>query len=394
VSSASPEHARYDAIIVGARCAGAATALTLAREGLRVLVVDRSRYGADTLSTHALMRGAVMQLHRWGVLEELEKEGTPIVRTTSFHYGDEEIRIPIEARGGIPGLLAPRRSVLDRALVDAARAAGAEVVYGIRLVNLCRPDGGRVDGVVIEDAEGHLRSLGARIVIGADGLRSTVAELVQAKPYRRGRHSTGVVFGYFSGLPDDGYHWHYRPGVSVGIIPTNERLTCVFASVPRGRFGDETRHDPTSGFQRVLTECSPGLARAVAGAQLVGHLKGFPGHVGFFRRSFGSGWALVGDAGYFKDPLTAHGITDALRDAEILARAVVEGTAEALAGYQGTRDRIATGLFEVTDEIASFEWDLPEVKRLHLRLSDEMKREVVALNEWRERSPLPFGRTA
>jgi flavin-dependent dehydrogenase len=394
MSTRTPRHTRYDAVVVGARCAGAATAMLLAREGLRVLVVDRSRYGADTLSTHALMRGAVLQLHRWGRLEAVEAEGTPVVRATSFHYADEVIRIAIKPRDGIEGLYAPRRTVLDRVLVDGAREAGAEVAYGARLVNLARSSDGRVDGVVIEDAEGHLRCVGAGIVIGADGLRSTVADLVKARPYRTARHASSVVFGYFSGLPRDGYHWHYRPGVAVGIIPTNDDLTCVFASVPSRRFLKEIRFDPAGGFARVLEECSPELARSVADGTRSGNLRGFPGRPGFFRQSWGRGWALVGDAAYFKDPITAHGITDALRDAELLARAVGEGTERALADYQATRDALAIGLFEVTDEIASFEWDLPAAREMHLRLSDEMKREVATMAEWRQASTVPVGRTA
>lgn len=390
----TPLRSLYDVIVVGARCAGAATALLLARDGLRVLVVDRSRYGADTLSTHALMRGAVVQLHRWGVLDALEAAGTPVVRATSFHYADEVIRIPIKARGGIEGLCAPRRNVLDRVLVDEAREAGAEVVYGARLVNVVRSGDRRVDGVVIEDGQGHLKTVGAGIVVGADGLRSTLAELVGAEPYRTARHATGNVFGYFSGLADDGYHWYYRPGVSAGVIPTNDGLTCVFASMPDRRFRDEIRHDAGAGFDRVLSECSAELARAVAGGQREGNLRGFPGQAGFLRQPWGRGWALVGDAAYFKDPLTAHGITDALRDAELLARAVVEGSEAGLACYQETRDAMALGLFEVTDEIASFEWDLPAVKEMHLRLSEEMKGEVAAMADWRRAPEVPASRIA
>jgi flavin-dependent dehydrogenase len=129
----------------------------------------------------------------------------------------------------------------------------------------------------------------------------------------------------------------------------------------------------------VLAECSTELAAAVSDARLVGKYRGFPGQVGFFRQSWGPGWALVGDAGYFKDPLTAHGITDALRDAELLARAVTEGSDDALAQYQTVRDELALGLFNVTDAVASFEWDLPAIKNLHRSLSDEMKREVAAM---------------
>jgi flavin-dependent dehydrogenase len=375
---------RYDAVVVGARCAGAATALLLAREGLRVLVIDRGRYGTDTLSTHALMRGAVLQLHRWGLLEAIEAEGTPVVRSTTFHYADEVIRVPIKPRDGIRGLYAPRRTVIDRVLVDAARDAGAEFAYGVRLVNLARTSDGRVEGVVVEDDTGHPRSVGAGIVVGADGLRSTVARLVGAEPYRTARHATGVLFGYFPGIEDDGYHWYYRPGVSAGVIPTNDAKVCVFASMPSRRFHDEIRHDPGAGFHRVLDECAPELAREVARNPRSGQLRGFPGQPGFLRRSWGRGWALVGDSGYFKDPFTAHGITDALRDAELLARAIVGGTEADLAGYQETRDAIAEGLFEVTDEIASFQWDLPSVKEMHLRLSEEMKGEVAAMAAWRQ----------
>src|SRR5580765_1213789 len=126
---------RYDVVVVGARPAGAATAMLLARAGLRVLVVDRGRYGTDTLSTHALMRGGVLQLHRWGVLDAVVGAGTPPVRRTTFRYGGEEIVIPIKASHGVDALYAPRRTVLDRLLVDAAVEAGAEVRYGVAVVD-------------------------------------------------------------------------------------------------------------------------------------------------------------------------------------------------------------------------------------------------------------------
>jgi 2-polyprenyl-6-methoxyphenol hydroxylase-like FAD-dependent oxidoreductase len=390
----------YDAVVVGARCAGTATAMLLARQGLRVLVVDRGRYGTDTLSTHALMWGAVVQLHRWGVLDAVVDADTPVVRTTTFHYADEATRIPLKPREGIAGLYAPRRLVLDRALADAAEASGVELAYGVRLVDVVRSDAGRVIGAVLEDADGASRCVGAGIVVGADGLGSTVAPRVGAEPYRTGRHAGSVVFGYYAGLENDGYHWYYRPGVSVGVIPTDHGLTCVFASVPSRRFREEIRFDPAAGFDRILGEGSPELAARVAEEERVGPLKGFAGQVGFFRQSWGPGWALVGDAGYFKDPITAHGITDALRDAELLARAAGEGTEGALAGYQEARDAVALTLFEVTDAIASFEWDLETVQGLHKSLSQQMKREVAVLLEQfaqplrARESPLTVGETA
>jgi 2-polyprenyl-6-methoxyphenol hydroxylase-like FAD-dependent oxidoreductase len=372
---------RYDVVVVGARCAGAATAMLLARRGFRVLVVDRERYGADTLSTHALMRGGVLQLHRWGILDEVKAAGTPTVRSTSFHYGDEVVEVQIKPKEGIDGLYAPRRKVIDRLLVDAARSAGAEVVYETRLVDLLRSDN-RVCGARLRAADGEPFEVGAELVIGADGVRSTVAKLVGTEPYKTGRHATGVVFNYWSDTDITGYHWCYRPGVSVGVIPTNDGLACVFVSVSQRRFHDEIGADVAAGYQRLLKECNPALGAVVERAGRTEKYRGFAGQVGFFRQSWGPGWALVGDAGYFKDPLTAHGMTDALIDAELLAQAAAQGGESALAEYQRARDDRATGLFDITDAIASYDWDLTKVAELHRSLSDEMKKESAAVTSW------------
>src|SRR6188472_157530 len=130
----------YDVVIVGARCAGAATALLLARRGLRVLAIDRGHYGSDTVSTHALMRAGVLQLSRWGVLEAVTTAGTPVIRSTSFHYADEVTAVQIKPQPSMEGLYAPRRTVLDRILVDAARKAGAEITFETQLVDLVHSD--------------------------------------------------------------------------------------------------------------------------------------------------------------------------------------------------------------------------------------------------------------
>ena len=121
---------RYDVIVIGARCAGAGTAMLLARRGLQVLAVDRDRYGTDTLSTHALMRGGVLQLHRWGLL-------------TSFNYADDVVKVQIKPQDGVDGLYAPRRTVIDKLLVDAARESGAEIAYRTRLIDIMRSPEGR-----------------------------------------------------------------------------------------------------------------------------------------------------------------------------------------------------------------------------------------------------------
>ncbi len=371
----------YDALVVGARCAGAATAMLLARQGLSVLLIDRDRHGTDTLSTLALMRAGVLQLHRWGMLDQIRAAGTPAIRSTSFYYGDEEITVPIKPRDGVDALYAPRRTVIDALLAEAAAAAGADVLYGPRLTELDRAPDGRVIGAVIQQRDGTLRRVGAGIVIGADGRSSTVARLVEAPIYRQGTHACGVIYTFWPGLKNAGNRWYYRPGVSVGAIPTNDGDTCLFTATPAARFQSETRLDLEAGHRRVVEECSPDLARELTDTPPPGKFRGFPGQPGLMRQSHGPGWALVGDAGYFKDPITAHGISDALRDAELLARAVGRGSEQALAEYQSTRDELSEELFDITDAIAAFDWDLERLKPIHLALSKTLNREVEALLE-------------
>lgn len=353
--------------------------MSLARKGLAVLLLDRGREGTDTLSTHALMRAGVLQLHHWGLLERLRGRGTPVVRSTSFHYGDDVLAIELKPRDGIDGLYAPRRFVIDQLLVEASREAGVEVRHRAEVTGLVRSGDGRVTGAVVKHADGAAVEIAAGLVIGADGLRSSVATLAGATPYRTGHHSTAVIFSYFADVGLDGYHWYFRPGVSVGAIPTNDGLTCVFVAMPPRRFHDELRLDLAAGHRQVLNECSAELASAVQEAKRAERYRAFPGAVGCFRQSWGSGWALVGDAGYFKDPLTAHGMTDALVDAEVLARAVADGSELALEAYQRARDERAHAFFEATDAIASFEWDLPTVQGLHRTISEEMKREAASV---------------
>jgi flavin-dependent dehydrogenase len=375
-----PINNAYDVVIVGARCAGAATAMLLAAFGLRVLVFDKSRYGTDTLSTHALMRPAVLLLHRWGLTDRLEAEGTPRITKTSFHYASNErreaIEVDIKPRHGVDALYAPRRTVLDRILADAAREAGADLRHGVQMLDLLRSDAGRVSGVRLRDESGNVRDVRAGIVIGADGRRSGVARLVGSTPYVVGRHTTTCAYGYFRDLPVDGNRWYYGPGMGAGAIPTNDDQTLLFAAVSRD-FARGSAADRASAFHRVIREVAPDVGARVSDAQRVGKLHFFPGMPGFLRQPYGDGWALVGDAGYMTDPITAHGITNALRDAELLARAITEGGS--LADYQTERDDLSLKFFEVSDRVASLDWDIPTVQQYHKMMSHEMGREEEAL---------------
>ena len=375
-----PINDAYDVVIVGARCAGAATAMLLAALGLRVFVFDKSRLGTDTVSTHALMRPAVLLLRRWGITDQLDEEGTPRIKRTSFLYTDERgsraVEIDIKPRQGVDALYAPRRTVLDRALVEAARREGADVRHGVQMLDLLRADDGRVSGVVVRDESGLRREVRARLVIGADGRRSNVARLVGATPYARGRHATACAFGYFDNLPVDGNRWYFRPGMGSGAIPTNDGQTCVFASVPEA-LASVSVAERMRAFEEVVARSAPDVAERLPDARLHGKLRTFPGMRSFLRQPYGAGWALVGDAGYMTDPITAHGITNALRDADILARTIGHG--DSLACYQAARDDLSLEFFEVSDRVASLDWDIPTVQRYHEMMSEQMSREEEAI---------------
>ncbi|MCR9137832.1 MAG: NAD(P)/FAD-dependent oxidoreductase [Alphaproteobacteria bacterium] len=387
--TASPSYRdTYDAIIVGARCAGASTALLLARAGARVLVIDRQALGSDRISTHALMRGGVLQLLRWGLLPKILAAQTPRITQTVFHYGDEDIRIDIKPEHGVEFLCAPRRTVLDRILVEAAVEAGADVRHNVSLGTLIKRPDGRVTGVTLQDPAFGSVTVRAGIVIGADGRQSMVARQVGASTYAVGRHFAGVAYRYFDGIHDQGSRWFFKPGASAGVVPTNDGQHCVFVCIPKSEIASKIMHNIADGYHAALTENSETLSREIEGARPSGRITGFAGAPGHMRTSQGRGWALVGDAGYFKDPLTAHGMTDALRDAEILARAVLQGNERALALYQEERDALSHKLFAITDRIASFQWDMADIRSLHMGLQAVMKSEVDHMASVAPRMPI------
>jgi menaquinone-9 beta-reductase len=356
----------YDAIVVGARCAGAATAMLLARQGARVLLVDSARPGTDTMSTHALMRGAVMLLERWGLAEPLRAAGTPQVSRTSFIYGTAALDLDIRPEEGVETLMAPRRYLLDAMLARAAAEAGAELRYETACVGLLRDEAGRVCGARLASSDGRTEEVRAALVIGADGKRSRVARLVGAPVTREAGHSVACAYQYVTDLPDRGYRWHFDLGAAGGLIPTNDGRTCAFVALPEARAKD-LRGAPLPALAHRHLPC---MAADMEGAVPEAAPVIFAGMRGYFRRCAGPGWALVGDASWFRDPMTAHGITDAFRDAALLAEAVTTGT---LPGYEALRDRLSGPIFEVSDRIASFDWSLGELAGLHKALNRAMK---------------------
>jgi flavin-dependent dehydrogenase len=371
----------YDVVIVGGRVAGASTALLLARAGVKVMLVDRGRRGSDTVSTHGLMRAGVLQLLRWDVLPDVIAAGTPAVRDVIFHYADgERVRVTLRPSAGVDALYAPRRHLIDRLLVDAAAAAGADVLHETFATGLLRDSAGRVAGVRVLRRRGGAADLHASFTVGADGIRSTVAEAAGAPLIRHGVTESAVLYRYFEGLPAEGYEWAYGDRAAAGLIPTND-ATCVFVGTTPARLRQLRRDGSEQAFSSVLAAAAPTFVERVASASPASSLRGWAGAPGFFRRALGPGWALVGDAGYFKDPITTHGMSDAMRDAELLADALLaalsgatEGTA--LAAYERTRDRLSSQLFDVTEAVAAYDWDLARVRLLLREVSSAMGDEV------------------
>jgi len=266
----------HDVVVVGARCAGAATAMLFAHQGLDVLVVDRADLPSDTLSTHSLSRGALVQLDRWSLLDEVVASGAPEVRTVAFHpVGDGPDVRPVRSRAGIDFLLAPRRHILDAILLDGARQAGAAVQTGINVTGVTQAADGRVDGITLRDADGAARSVSARLVVGADGVRSRIARAAGAAVIDERAPSGATHYLYVSGLPSEGYEFHLGRAGLAGVFRTHGGEAVVWICAP-GERDLRDRPDKADGFLDLLAEIAPALATRVRRAALTAPVRSRP----------------------------------------------------------------------------------------------------------------------
>lgn len=379
----------YDVIVVGGRVAGASTAMLLAQHGHRVLIVERSSMPSDTVSTHAILRTGVLQLTRWGVIDRLIDAGTPPVRDITLGFADERIAFEVRAEYGIDTLYAPRRYLLDSMLIEAATQAGAEFSDNTTMTGLLRDPDGTVRGIRVGRRQ-DARSITARYVIGADGHRSRVAELVDAKIKSSHPATNAVHYAYYEGVAATGFWFQFSPGVNTGLIPTNDNQCLVFAGRPTG-LRQQFSNDPDNEFVRLIRQGGLDLAELVEGGVRVSGYRGTNGLAGFIRRASGPGWALVGDAGYTKDPISAHGISDALRDAELCARAVDQAISEpgrattALNWYESLRDSLSRRVFDQSRALARFDWTPEQASAWMKVISDEVRAEcetLASLPDW------------
>ena len=347
----------YDAIVVGARCAGSPTSMLLARRGYRVLLVDKATFPSDTISTHILWPHGAAALSRWGVLSALEATGVPpICGSMSFDVGPFALRGTVAANHSQG--FCPRRTVLDRILLEAAVASGVEVREAFSVESLVF-DGDSVVGIRGRHRGGVTVEERSSLVIGADGVHSLVAQQVRAPEYDRRPIGTCAYYSYFSDVPQDDIELYVRERCAFGGAPTNDGLHLVMVNWPTHEFA-AVRADIESHVQRALA-MAPDFAARVNIGKREERWYGTVGVPNYFRKPYGKGWALVGDASYNRDPLTAQGMSDAFIEAEQLVEAIDRGLSgsqdlgRALEAVEAARNERVQAMYELTNQLATLE---------------------------------------
>lgn len=356
---------KYDAIVIGARCAGSPTAMLLARKGYKVLLVDKAKFPSDTISTHIIFPNGVKLLMNWGLLDKVRASNPPLISRMGADFGPFMLMGSPPLPEGVPGIFAPRRIILDKILVDAAVEAGVEFRENC-MVEEILADGDQVTGIRCHSKGGTPVTEKARIVIGADGRNSVLAKKVHAESYNEIPVLTCWYYTYWSGTNIRDLVLHSRPNRAFGAIPTNDGLVCLPVACAASDF-HEFRTDVEGNYLKTL-EMYPELSELVRQGKREEKFYGMSDNDNFFRKPFGPGWALVGDAGYHKDPITGQGISDAFRDAESLTDALDAGFSgkdsleNSLALYQKTRDEKSMPMYGFTCDFAKLEDPPPDMQ--------------------------------
>jgi flavin-dependent dehydrogenase len=362
----------HDIIVVGARCAGAPTAMLLARKGYRVLLVDRSTFPSDIAHGHFIHRRGPQRLHAWGLLERVEASGCPPSTTFTLDTGQCRLVGKDLALDGVAAGYGPRRVALDQILIEGAVAAGVEFREGFAVEEYVSEDG-RIVGIRGRDrAGGALVTERAILTVGADGRGSRLARTVRAPEYEVTPTLTCWHFAYWSGVAATGVEVYVRQNRVIFAFPTNDGLFAIFVAWPIGERG-AVQADLERQFMAVV-DLVPDLAERVRAGRRAEGFAGAANLPNFLRRPYGPGWALVGDAGCHKDPFLALGICDAFRDAEFLVDAIDQGLAgrrpldETMADYERWRNEATLAEFQMNIDLARFTPPPAEQQRLQAAL--------------------------
>ena len=263
----------YDAIIVGARCAGSPTAMLLARKGYRVLVVDRATFPSDTVSSHVVHPLGAAALARWGLLDRLAATGCPPIHTYDVRFRPVHA-VRIAGHRDAPVAYCVRRTVLDKLLVDAAAEAGAEMREGFTVDELLIEDG-RVVGIKGRSKGGVTVTERAKVVVGADGRHSLVADAVRPDQYHEKPPLLAGYYTYWSGLPMDGrFETYIRPRRGFAAAPTNDGLTLTVGGWPYAEF-EANKKDVEGNFLKMF-DLAPEFSQRIRGATRVAPFAGAP----------------------------------------------------------------------------------------------------------------------
>ncbi len=364
----------YDAIVVGARVAGSPTAMLLARQGHRVLLLDRASFPSETISTHLMHPRGASYLKRWGVLEgalalapswtriTVTREGLAVTGTQPL----EALRSRLQALHGFGAdedaalmWFAPRRKAFDAFLAAEAVSSGAEFRDGCVVEDLAMEQD-RVCGVRGRTTSGGRFEERARIVVGADGRHSSVARALRLKPYNTRQRCTFAYYTYWTGFSLDGAQWptHFRGRLGLSVYPTGDGLIHLVVFGPDEWFA-RFRGDVEGNYLRVVDFVAPSLGETLRTAgRRAERTYGTVDQPHYFHPPRGPGWALVGDAGYNKDQCTAIGMMHAVRDADLLATAIhgwlsgEQSEEDALEEYARVRDAEALEYYDFVARVA------------------------------------------
>ncbi|MFD3707528.1 NAD(P)/FAD-dependent oxidoreductase [Nocardia sp. NPDC058658] len=321
--AALARHEQVDVLVVGARCAGAILGLLLARQGLDVLVVDKSRFPSDRLSTHMFELSGASVLQRCGILDAVLATGAPAHQAYCMTIDGAELSSDLVRAEDDPlGGYSVRRHQLDEKLVAGAREAGARIIEACHFEDVILRNGRVVGARLTQQSTPTVTEVSARLVVGADGVRSTVARAVGAREYYRTENQRGMVWAYYQDYRPEHparLHFHRNRDRMVFAWPSDSGLLTVIAAPPVAEVSALRRNE--AAFAEYIS-ASPEITSMIQGADRLGAPRSATRYPGYFRAASGKGWVLLGDAGHFKDPILGQGISDAFRQAEELAQRI------------------------------------------------------------------------